>query len=328
MNIEKFKPEENQSIENQFNNPEKLGQELEVFDIHPEKEKEKTPVVIAPGWNCNPEIFKDNILTMAKLGRRTVSINSPHGIKTEKNENYPYVELKKVAALIETLKKKGIDKIDAVGHSEAGIYLSITATLYPEKFRNIVLVNPGGMIGKDNAGRLSIDFSKDIIEQIFKCVKDKDYIKPSLKAFWEKGKSIISDPIGAVKEVFAISSFQIHGLLKQLKSQGIGISIIHSVDDKAFPMNRIQEIAEADQLDGFYSIKGTHNEFYLKPQEYTKLADQALTALAKKTKRFKKPKIKSIKYTRKTSYILNVVRNFVQKSHLSFPRSNSNRNFL
>ncbi len=285
MSIENITIEEKPSIENQFDNREKievLEQELEIVDVCPEKEKEKTPVVIAPGWNATLEVFKDNILTMAKLGRRTISIDSPHGIKTEKDENYPTVELKKVAALIEIIEKKGIDKIDAVGHSEAGIYLSIAATLYPEKFRNIVLVNPGGMIGKDNIGRLLVDFSKDIIKQVVKCAKDKDYLKPTLKAFWEGGKSIRSDPLGAIKEVFAISDSQIHKLLQQLKKQGIGISIIHSVDDKAFPMDRVQKIAKTDQLDGFYSVKGTHNEFYLKPKEYTKLAEHALTALANK----------------------------------------------
>lgn len=288
MNIENIAANENLSIENQFDNREKLellGQELEVIDVHPEEEKDEVPVVIAPGWNATPEVFKDNILTMAELGRRTISIDSPHGIESEKekDKNYPDVELKKVAALIETLDSKGIEKIDAVGHSEAGIYLAIAATLHPEKFRNLVLVNPGGMIGKDNIGRLSADFSKDIIKQVAGSTKDSSRIKPSLKAFWESGKSISSDPVGAIKEMFAISNSQIHGLLQQLKKQGIGISIIHSVDDKAFPMDKVQKIAKTDQLDGFYSTKGTHNEFYLKPKEYTKLADQALTALAEKS---------------------------------------------
>ena len=285
MNPEKF--ERKLSLEEQFRKPEILelyGGKVEIIDICPENKKYEIPVVVAPGWAATPEVFKDNILTLAELGRRTISINSSHGIETEKIENFPDAELRKAAALIRTLEEKNINKVDAIGHSEAGIYLTLAATLYPEKFRNIILVDPGGMIGKDNIARLSVDFSLDIIKQTIRSIKDRRLIKPILKAFWEAGKPIGFHPVRAFREVLAISDFQIHELLRGLKEKGIGLSIIHAVDDKAFPMDKVQKIAKTDQLDGFYSVKGTHNEFYLKAKEYTQLADKALTDLALRKK--------------------------------------------
>ncbi len=283
-NPEKFKLKS--SLEKQFLNKEIVefdNDKLEVVDIKPEIEKSEVPVVVAPGWGATPEVLKDNILTLAEEGRRTISINAPHGIETQEEGHFPEVELRKVTALIETLDKKGIDKVDAVAHSEAGIYTTIAATLYPEKFRNLVLVDPGGMIGEDNMARLAKDFTHDVgIKQTMNSFKNPKHIKPILRAFKEAGKTIVDNPVKSTQEVMAIANTQIHELLKGLKEQGIGISIIHGVDDKAFPMDRVQEIADKDQLDGFYSVKGTHNQFYLQPKEYTQLAEQALSALEAK----------------------------------------------
>lgn len=284
---EKF--EINKSLEEQFYDKELLeflGDKFEVVDIKPEKEKTETPVVVAPGWAASPEVFKDNILTLAEEGRRTISIDAAHGIESKEDVDFPEVELRKATALIETLNHKELDKVDAIGHSEAGIYVTIAATLHPEKFRNLILINPGGMVGEDNLGRLSKNFAHDVlIKQTMDSIKDSQRIKPIIRAFKEASKSIVNSPTKTMKEVMAISNTQIHELLKNLKSQGIGISIIHGVDDKAFPMDKVQEIAKTDQLDGFYSVKGTHNEFYLKPKEYSALANQALSALEAKYKK-------------------------------------------
>lgn len=270
------------SLEEQFQKPHILeigGKEIEVVDIQPEISKTEVPVVVAPGWAATPEVFKDNILTLAELGRRTISINSPHGIETDVADGLPEAELRKVAALVETLKEKDINQVDAVGHSEAGIYLTIAATLYPDKFRNLVLVDPGGMIGEDRPERLAARFSMDIIKQLIRSTKEHEIIKPIRKASSVAGKAIMGGPRKSFQEVLDISNTQIHELLRGLRKKGIGISIIHAVDDKAFPMDRVQKIAKKDQLNGFYSVKGTHNEFYLHPEKYTKLAEHALTAL-------------------------------------------------
>ena len=275
------------SLQEQYEKPEILelsGGNVELIDINPDEQKTKVPVVVMPGWSATPEVFKDNIITFAEQGRRTISVDSPDGIKAEKKDHLPEAELRKVAALIETLEEKNIDKVDAVAHSEAGIALAIAATLYPEKFRNLILVDPGGMMGQDRADKLAGRFSMDILKQTIDAMKDFKRLKPIGRSFKEGIKSFVSNPSQSIKEVMAISDTQIHEMLKDLKQKGIGISIIHGVDDKAFPMDRVQQMAKSDQLDGFYSVRGTHNEFYLNAVKYTKLADAALDALEAKHK--------------------------------------------
>lgn len=269
------------SSEEQFENREiiKIGKdELGIIDIHPEIEKTNIPVLIAPGWSATPNIFKKNILCLVKLNRRILCLDSIHGIEVEKNEKYPYVELRKVNAIIKALEQKNIKKIDAVGHSEAGIYLSIAATLYPDKFRNIILINPAGMIGNDNVARLSVGFIKNLISQWTKLKNTKT----SLKVLFESGKSIVSCPIKSIQQILAISRTQIFELLRNLKKRGIGISIIHSIDDKVFPMKNVQKMAKRANINSSYFTDGTHNELFLDPEKYSKLIDKAISDLENK----------------------------------------------
>lgn len=269
-------------LEEQFNNPttmELYSGKLHVVDVQPEQEKSEIPVFVAPGWVANAEVLKDNILGCAKEGRRTLSLQNFHGIKAENIDEYPNAELRKVAALIKTLDEKGIDTVDVIAHSEGALYTTIAARLYPDRFRNIVLVAPAGMIGKDNIARLSVSFSHDITRQTVNGVIDGSIRKPMLRAYQESGKAMASGPLQSVKQVFAIADAEIHNWLKELKDQGLGIAVIHGVDDKALPMERMQKVAKLEQMHGFYSVKGGHNDIYLKPKAFTALAEHALSGL-------------------------------------------------
>ena len=82
-----------------------------------------------------------------------------------------------------------------------------------------------------------------------------------------------------------MTSVKITELLVKLKNRGIGISIIHEVDDLTFPMDRVQKNAKSEQLDRFYSVKGGHNELYLNPEKYMTLVEYAFTSLENKAKK-------------------------------------------
>lgn len=89
-------------------------------------------------------------------------------------------------------------------------------------------------------------------------------------------------PIHSLKEVLALSSSDITELLKIVKKNGVGISVVSGIDDRVFPMDRMQKAIELDMINGFYSTKGTHNEFVLRPARYSKLVDKALDDLEKR----------------------------------------------
>ncbi|MBU6431317.1 hypothetical protein KGQ29_02995, partial [Patescibacteria group bacterium] len=172
---------------------------------------------------------------------------------------------------------------------EGSIFSVMAAYLYPERFRNLVLVDPAGMIGKDNLPRLASGFSIDLIKQIIsemtkeKPTKDQTTGGGPLDAL-KAANVLIKSPLQAIRSVFAIANSDIRNMLKSIKEKGIGISVIHPVDDRAFPMEKMQEALGVEHLDGFYSVKGSHNSYFLDPKPYTLLIDNALDDLEKKSK--------------------------------------------
>lgn len=64
-----------------------------------------------------------------------------------------------------------------------------------------------------------------------------------------------------------------------LRQQGIKIAIIHAVDDKIFPMEKVIENSSRKMVDDFYSIKGTHSQIGLYRQKYMELVNNALDDL-------------------------------------------------
>jgi pimeloyl-ACP methyl ester carboxylesterase len=188
--------------------------------------------------------------------------------------------------------KNGNEEIGIIGQS-MGAMDALTATIMTENERpgtvkNIVLVDPAGMIGKDSMFRLGKRFMGQMKENV--SVKEDENRPQSAKenvdlAAKEFFKYVKDNPRRAIKEIYAMTNLQIQNLLLKLKSQGIGISIIHGVDDLTFPMNKVQENTKGEQLDGFYSVQGGHNELYLNPEKYMALAEHALTALENKSKK-------------------------------------------
>ncbi len=285
------------SPEEQFAKPETItinGVPVPIYDIAPGRERLKTevPTIIGLGWSATTEVYKKNMLKFADCGRRVISADAPHGIPADPIPKYPMAELRKAAAILETIDEKGIDKVDAVVHSEAGVFITIAATMRPEKFRNIVYIDPAGMIGKDNLPRLAVGFSLDLIHQTIREMKKSRLRKEqNTRAVGETA----ANPLGAVKvlaeqpgqsirSVFAITTEDIREMLRGLKAKGVGLSVIHGAEDRAFPMKRMQEAMSPEEIDGFYSTVGTHNSFILEPEPYTRLADQALDALEKRAK--------------------------------------------
>ena len=230
---------------------------------------------------------------MAERGRRVLAVDAPHGIEsaniqestTERGQEIHDIELRKVAALLKALDEKDIEQTDVVAHSEGAIYGVLAALLRPEKFRNMVLVDPAGMVGEDTKGRLVKGAALDIGLQTARIYK-KLLTREGFEAFKQSNtaaKALVEvfaqNPQHTIESIGVIAETQIHEILKTLKELGIKISIVHGVDDKFFPMEKVQQQTTTEMVDGFYSVKGTHNQLYLHPEQYTFLVDTALDAL-------------------------------------------------
>lgn len=274
-----------------FPNKEKLEQnELQIIDIVPEKEKYPVPVLVAPGWATTTKDLENFSKLLSEKGRRVLSfshsreniVGGPLSLLrskkeiTEAGKEYSFEEIQKAFSLLEVLENKNIDKADVVAHSEAGINVSIAASEYPEKFRNIVYVNPAGMIGEDKFPKLLGRFSTESIKSAFNSFL-KSENRGSVKTQWKESINYITKNIPlSWKEAVAISKSDIKEMLKSLKEKGIGISIVHTEGDNVFPIEKMKEKVGSVIDDNFIQYEGDHFDIIFNPEKVTDLIDNAL----------------------------------------------------
>ena len=265
------------------------GGDIEIVDVIPEKEKTEVPVLFAPGWGTTPKTLEDVQLALAGKERRVISLSHPRiGGEIKGKENYPPEELRKAASILNVINERGGDQFDIVGYSEGGINSILAAKMAPDKIRNIILLNPGGIVNKDNFLKLSGRFLGGVLNLVKEEMMEGKKVKNTL--FTESLKYITKNPARALKEVGEMAETDIKDILRDLREKGIGISIIHGADDSVFSMDDFQRDLKKESVDGFYSVKGDHWESLKEPDKYMALVDQALTDLEDKKKKEKEEK--------------------------------------
>jgi len=254
----------------------------EFVDIEPLSPKDSVPVLLAPGWGDTPQSYKESLKVIHGGNRRVLSVSHPRrGESAVQDSDFPMAEIRKVKSLIGIIDQKNLGKVDVIAHSEGAINAIIAATLYPEKFRNIVLVSPGGLIGKDKfiklIGRALISSFRDTTQ----AMRNSHEKGPFLNAVREMAKYIAENPKRAIIEEFnAMAKSDILEMVKNLHDGGIGISVVAAVDDPIFPISRMTEVLRRSEgvIDGFYSVKGGHNKL-VTDSRYTRAAINALDGL-------------------------------------------------
>ncbi|MFA5009047.1 MAG: alpha/beta hydrolase [Candidatus Paceibacterota bacterium] len=258
----------------------------EIFEINPENPKDEIPVFFSPGWGVEKadQSMKETLETIANENRKVITSSFSREEKIIENkdtEDIPIAELQKALTIIDSIEKKGIEKIDAIGHSEGGLNLAIAASLFPEKFRNIVFIAPAGMMGKNNS---YLDLIKrfTIDEGINEIKHRKDSNINSLYNYLKNiVKYTIKNPSLAYKETREVNNADIFEITKSLKKQGVGVGLVCGANDKVFPIEEIMKNANEDNIDYFVSTKGHHGSFATN-KEHVLLAEDLLTNMARK----------------------------------------------
>ena len=268
------------------------GGKIKVIDVEPSEQKDPVPVLVVPGWGETPKTFETSINVLADTHRRVLAIDQPRwgpvqSPKEADQKLYPKYEFTKALNILEVLKRKGIEKADVIAHSEGGIVAAVAASIYPDQFRSLVLVAPGGMMGRESpydVASESLSAVRDFLKRIVTDDRETgQYLMTSAK---ETLKFILKNPKRALVELMeARLKSDIHGMLKVLQSLGVKIAIIHGGHDSSLPMDKMQAVAKRDQMDGFYSVRGDHFEIFAQAGKYTAHAEKALTDLAQKLKK-------------------------------------------
>lgn len=251
---------------------------ISVIDRSPENPKTETPVFISPGWSENDEVLKDVVKELLNSGRRVITLSYSGVRDSDKKTDHPSVEVGKAEAILEVIRLKGLKNADVVGHSEGAIGAIIAASLEPDKIRNLILVGPAGLIGKDTFPKLLGRFSMKVMKDHYRLLKDGESRKPMARFLQQGAKFAIRHPVQGIREAIAISQVQLEDVLRDIHSQGVGTGIVSGVDDPVFKMSRLQQVVKADMVDAFVSVKGGHDEFHLQPR-YARATEQLLTSL-------------------------------------------------
>lgn len=270
------------------------GTNVESVDIKPENPKSEIPVLVAPGYAATMDSFKPGMKVLMESERRVISLDHPRrggaipNSFNEEIEKNPSEELRKAHTILGLLEQKNLEKIDVIAHSEASIYISIAALLDPEKFRNIVLYAPAGLIGNDSLFRL--------IKGVMAHPKRPESMSvfPVTDAETEylaETKGIDTDyqkanPLRAAKEVLAISQAQIEDMLRHLREKGIKVVVVAAVDDTFFPMDKYQKNVDTSFVDGFLSVRGGHMQIQIHPELYMGAVESMLSTLEEKETKY------------------------------------------
>jgi pimeloyl-ACP methyl ester carboxylesterase len=257
----------------------KIGKSaIGIVDVVPPKAKGR-PLVLVSGWASTAVVLRRNILALAASGRRVIYVDAPHGIPTRKKRGLPYAQLRKAAALLLALDERRVRRADVVAHSEGAIVAAIAATLEPGRFREIILVNPAGMIKSKGFGKLAADFSAEVIwAEMRKMLAKRRLAKTVLTAWLEAGKTVAVDPLSAWEEVQSISVYDMAGLLGELRKRGIGIKVIHAKGDRTFPVEEVCAKAESAASCRAVIVPGGHTEMYSHPEKFAKIISNILSS--------------------------------------------------
>ncbi|MBI4085887.1 MAG: alpha/beta hydrolase [Candidatus Liptonbacteria bacterium] len=294
--------EGDRSFEEQFADKKQFkvaGGTAEVVDITPTSGETDGQVFFAPAWGCTLEVYKPALQTLVGENVRAISLDHPRrggdmsSAPEEAVEKYPYETLRRALNITGVFEQKNMEKVDAIAHSAGASDVVVAAMLHSERFRNIILYGGAGLIGKDGFIRLMKGFAgqskraeslkgTEKFPEISVTETEKEV---AAKAAKEALKYFAANPVRALKEAYALTDEkgQILDMLRYLHNEkGIGIGIIHAVDDPVFPMDKVQDMVKGDMIDGFFSVRGGHGEIGNHPERYMVAAKKMLDAIEKK----------------------------------------------
>lgn len=205
--------------------------------------------------------------------------------------------------MLTLLNEKGVEQVDIVAHSGSAITSANFALQHPEKVRNLVLLNPGGLMGETTTPDFMRRVSRHLTQTSLHPVSNLQVTKKLMRGEKAAIKYVTTQPATAVQEMLAISKAEIHDTLSALHNQGVGVAIVATEDDKLFPARELRGVIPTPQekqtystspnrevqLDAVISIPGIHNELYTRPNNFMQGVDRLLTVL--ETKRTARDKI-------------------------------------
>lgn len=278
-----------------------LGGKANYSYRRPEVIKEGSlPVLIAGGWSEGTASLQDTADEVLKDGREVITLDHNRSdIKLTSPDNDHPETLHRAETIMTILDTEQLGRVDVIAHSEGALDIELAARHYPNRFRNIILVAPAGMIGKDSMLGLLGRFSRKVARGYFVDLKEIKQRDPqSAKRFEKAGPEYFkANPKKGLREIGAIAASQIDQGLVDLRSKGIKIGLLQSHADRGFPDKKIYEntvVAEAINdsssqdlqmvVDSYASVaskRAGHDDLIIHPERASRAALDMLSDLEK-----------------------------------------------
>lgn len=251
------------------------------IDLKPDGWEHYPIIVFAPGWLGTFLKYESALKELFKSNRRVISVEYVRSrVKVPRPGKYFEIEFQKASMLFGVIREKEISGIHLIAHSEGAINSLKGVENNPHLINKIILLNPAGLIKRDNIFFFLIRFllpekRKQIFSQkqiIFNLNKLNSHQDLSMR---EKAKkiynqligNILKNPFRVLQEAHAISKSSIYDSLCRIRTYGIHTAIIISDNDKVFPEKRIRQDLEEEEIkrgikiaDFLVTLEGEHSD--------------------------------------------------------------------
>lgn len=276
------------NFEGQFKTRHKIsvrGGAVEAVDINPEQKKDPTPILWAPGWSETIEVNRNPLEEIRKLGRRVLTLShARNSIQADSSSGLlPSID-RKAASLQALVDYFELDRFDVIAHSEGVLNSSAVASRQPARVRNMILIGSAGILPEDSMFKLAGRFfneGKGIMNGTGTDQEKGASPTEAVLAIGKIGKYVVDNLGWTLQEVQALARERVIPDLEWLQRKGIGISFIHNVNDRVFPVQALDRNLRSivdGRLSGFYSVIGNHNTVLGDPR-IARLAVNALDSL-------------------------------------------------
>jgi pimeloyl-ACP methyl ester carboxylesterase len=274
------------------------GCTITTYEFNPDGEREKpphevlffapngelmdeTPIVFMPGWLGIAADYKESLATLASNTQRNViGWNDIKGTKIGNEVRYPHetdtftTQLEKVIAMDALLDLLHVHEADVIAHSEGCVHALILEDEHQNRFSEMVLINPAGIV--NNTSMLSL--IRGGMQEGLHRVRSKgtngtpaNYMATADKTFVSGSLSQKLDiAVHGIKSMWGLSRTDIRHIFEELRNEGIKISITSGEEDKLFLTTDLEHASVDEMVDLFVPVAKTdHNGFLVDPVRFS-----------------------------------------------------------